>query len=71
MKGYRAIFNHVFALAGTDLANRIISRMFSSFEKNCLLRVIKPPEWDLPLVPSSFTHLLFEPLKLSLDKHMT
>ena len=34
-KGHRAAFNHVFSLAGVDLAaNRIISRMFHIFEKS-------------------------------------
>ena len=38
IKGYRAAFNHDFSLAVRDLAaNRIINRMFSSFEKNLSL----------------------------------
>ena len=40
VKGYRSVLKHVFSLAGTDLAaNHIISRMFSIFEKTCILRV--------------------------------
>ena len=51
IKGYRSVFNHVFALAGTDLAaKRILSRMFSSFEKTCPRREVKPPKQDLSMV---------------------
>ena len=43
VKGYHAALGHVFSLAGKDLAaNCIISRMFSSFEKTCPLRDVKP-----------------------------
>ena len=39
VKGYRFALNHIFALAGMDLAaNRIISRMFNSFGWNCLTK---------------------------------
>ena len=46
-----AAFNHVFSLSGMDLvANKVISRMFSSFKKTCPPRETKPPEWNLSLV---------------------
>ena len=42
VKGYHAALNLVFSLAGKDLvAQRIISRMFSSFEKIRLVREVK------------------------------
>ena len=70
IKWCRAAHNHVFALTGTDLAaNRIICMMFSSFEKDCLPRQIKLPEWNLILVLRSLTHLLYELLIHSSDKH--
>ena len=71
IKDCRATLNFVFTLASTDLAaNRIISRMFSSFEKDCLSRKIKPPEWNLPLFLRNLTCLPYETLKLSSDKHL-
>ena len=42
VKGYRAAVLNVFILAGTVLAaNRIVNRMFSSFEKNFFSREMK------------------------------
>ena len=71
MKGYRAALSHVFAQAGINLAaNRVISRMCSRFEKNCLPREIKSLEWNPFLVLRSLTHPLYAPLKLSSDKHL-
>ena len=62
IKCCRAALNHVFALAGIDLAaNRVINRMFRSFEKNLLSREIKLPEWNLSLVVRSLTHSPCEP----------
>ena len=41
VKVYQATFNHVFSLAGIDLASsKIISRMFNNFEKTCPPREI-------------------------------
>ena len=66
VKGYRAALNRVFTVAGMHLiASRVISRLFSSFEKTCLPREIKPPDWNLFLVLKSLTCLPYEPLKLS------
>ena len=43
VKACRAALHHVFVLASTDLAaNKVISRIFSSFEKNLLAKEIKP-----------------------------
>ena len=61
---YRAVLDHLFALASKY-------RMFSSFERNCFLKEIKPPEWNLAMVLRSLTHLPYEPSKLSSDKHLT
>ena len=72
IKGNAAALNHIFTLAGTNLtADRVISRVFSSFERNCLIREIKPPKWNLAPVPKSFTCSLNKLLKLSFDKHLT
>ena len=54
---------HIFVLAGMDLATDVvISRTLSSFEKSCLLREIKPPEWNLSLTLKSLTHHPNEPM---------
>ena len=67
VKGFRSGLNYVFALADTDLStSRVISRMFSSFKKTCLSRVVKPSEWNLSLILRSLTHLPYEPMKWSL-----
>ena len=48
IKGYRAALNHTFVLVGLGLAaNRVINRVLSTFEKSCLLKEIKLPEWNL------------------------
>ena len=49
-------------------SDRVISQMFSSFEKSCLLKKVKPPKWNLSLVLRSLTLLPYEPLKLSMDR---
>ena len=68
----RAALNHVFLLVCVELAaNRIISRMFRSFERLCPPLEIKPPYWNLSLVLRSLTHPPYEPMKLSSDKHLT
>ena len=73
MKGYCAALQHVFLLADADLAaNRIISRMFHSFEKSCPpSHEVKSPEWNLSLDLQSLTHPLFNLPKLSSDKYIT
>ena len=72
IKGYRAALDHVFSLACVDLAaNCMINRFFHSFEKLCLLREIKPPNWNLFLVIRNLTYLPYEPLKLSSDMHLS
>ena len=44
-KGYQAALNHVFSLAGVDLAvNQIINHTFRSFEKSRPLREVRPPD---------------------------
>ena len=64
IKGNKAAISHVFALAGIVLAtNRVISRMFISFERK-LPRKIKPKE--CALLWSSL-----ELLKLSSDQQLT
>ena len=50
---------------------RIISRMFSSFEKIYPPREVKSVGWNLSLVLRSLTHPPYVPLKLSLVKHLT
>ena len=52
------------------MANRVIRRILSSFEKSCLPREIKPPEWNLSLVLKCLTCHPYEPMKLSSDKHL-
>ena len=48
---------HVFDLAGADLsANRVIGRMFSSFEGNHLPRKIKPQNGILLWLSRAFSH---------------
>ena len=70
MMGYKATLNHVFALGGTaSSANTVTSSISSIFEKNCLPREIRPPEWNLTQVLKSLICLPYEPLKLYLDKH--
>ena len=72
VKGYWATLNHVFFLAGIDLAAiRVISHLFRSFEISCPPCEIWPPDWNLSLVLRSLTCLPYEPLKLSSDKHLT
>ena len=62
--------NYVFTLTGTDLAsNRVVSGMFSSSENTSPPRQIKLAEWNLSMVLRSFTSPLYEPMKLSSDKH--
>ena len=68
VKGYCAALNHVFSLAGKDLAT---NRIISSFQKTCPPRNVKPPEQNLSLVLRSLTHLPNESPKLFLDKHLT
>ena len=70
---YRATLNHVFSLAGVDLAaSRVISSVFRSFERSCPPHQINPPDLNLSLVLQSLTCLSYELLKLSLsDKHLT
>ena len=71
MKGYRSARKHVFSLASMDLAaNRVISRMISSFKKSCSHREVQPPGWNLSLALQSLTHPPHAPMKLSLDKHV-
>ena len=72
MKGYLHALKHVFSLTGIDLAaNKVIGRMFRSFEKFCPPQEIWPLKWNLSLLPLSLTHLPSEPLKLASDKHLT
>ena len=70
--GLRSIdqsLNHVFALVSTDVAaNRIVSRMLSSFEKSCPIVEVKPSEWNLFLILWNLTCL---PNKLYSDKLLT
>ena len=45
--GFRAALNHVHAQSGTDLAaKKVISRLFSNFEKNYHSKEIKSLEWN-------------------------
>ena len=47
VNGYQAVLNNVFSSAGIDLAaNRLISRMFTSFKKAFLTREVMPSEWN-------------------------
>ena len=72
VEDYWATLNHVFSLAGTGLApSKVISRMFSNFEKICPLRKVKSPEWNLSLVLRNLTCQPYEILKLPSDKHLT
>ena len=72
IKGYRSTLNHVIALLGPDLTfSKVISRMFSSFEKSCPPREVKPLEWNLSLILKSVICPPYKPVKLSLDKHLT
>ena len=72
VKGYISPLNHVFTLTSTDLSsNRVIRRISIRFEKSCLDREVKPPEWNLSMVFRSLTHLPHEPMKLSSDKQLT
>ena len=67
IKGYRAALSHVCSHAGTGVAAiKVISRMFSSFERHCHPTEIKPLEWNLALLHRSLTCLPYEFLKLSL-----
>ena len=69
---YSSIVYDVFSLAGTDLAAiRVSNRLFSRLEKIYSPGEIKPPEWNLSLVPRSLTHTPYDPVKLSLDKCLT
>ena len=71
-KGYRTALYHVFSLTGMDLAtSTIVSRMFCSFKKSCLLWEIRLPDWNLSLVLQCLSRFPFEPLKLASDKHLT
>ena len=55
--GYRSAINHIFTLADTDVApNRIISKMFSSFDK------LFPPR---EINHQNETHLWFQTALLS------
>ena len=38
-------------------ANKVITRMFSRFEKTCPLREVKPLEWNLSLILGSLLSL--------------
>ena len=72
IKGCRAALNHILSLLGTDLtANWVISKMFSSCKRKCLLREIKPSQWNLAPVLRSLMCLPYGPPKLSFDMHLT
>ena len=61
-----------FSLAGLDFAaSWVISRMFWSFKKTCLLKEVKLLEWACFFVLKSLTHRSYEQLKLSSHKHLT
>ena len=67
VKGYRAALNHVFSLAGIDLAaRRVISLLFHSFKRSCPPCEIRPPDW---MVLRSLTPPAYDPLKLSSNNH--
>ena len=64
IKGYRVALNHVFSIAGIDLAaNRAISQMLATL-KSYLPREMKPPEYNLPLILKSRACPRHEPLKM-------
>ena len=70
VKGNRSALNYVFILSRMDIAaNTVISLMFNRFKRSFPPRKIKMPDWNLSLVLWSLTHLPFEPMKLSLNKH--
>ena len=72
VKAYCATLNHVFSLVGKDLTtNHVISKMLIIFEETIPLREVKPLDWNLSLALWSLTQLLYEPLKLPFDKHLT
>ena len=57
---------------GVDLtASSVVSRMFRSFERSCLPREIRSPDWNLFLVLRCLSRPPFEPLKFASDKHLT
>ena len=69
---YRKALNHVFSLAGMDLASiTVVCRMFCRFEKSCLLQEVQLHDWNLSLVFRYLSWPPFEPLKLASDKHLT
>ena len=71
-KHFRGEMNHVFLLTGMDLAaSSMVSRMFRHFERSCLPRDIRLPDWNLSLVSRCLSRPPFEPLKLASDKHLT
>ena len=51
--------------------DKVISHVFCSFKRSCPPRETKLPEWNLSLVLRKLTHPPYEPLKLSVDKHLT
>ena len=66
VKGYMAAIDHVFSLAGLDLAaNHVISKMFRCFEVSCPPREVWPQDWNLSLDLQSLTPLSYGPFKLS------
>ena len=44
--------------------------MFCSFEQSCPPREVRPLDWNLSVVLHSLTHLPYETLELSADKHL-
>ena len=53
------------------MANTVISRLFSGFERSSPPWEINPLNWNLSLVLRSFTCLWYEPMKLFSDSHLT
>ena len=51
IKGYRSAFDQVFSRMGKDVADdKIISRMFISFEKSSPPKEIRPPDCNVAMV---------------------
>ena len=62
----------LFSCAGTNLTkNRVVRLLFQNSEKTCPARELKPPVLNITMVLRSNTHLPYEPLKLSVDQHLT
>ena len=71
VKGYLAGLNSVFALKGIALADsRPISMLIKSFSKSVRPEELRPPAWDVTLVPQNLTRAQYEPLWASDERFL-